>query len=73
MILDVLKMLFPSKHLPWVILLLAVGWVGWKTNDVATMVQKHYTDTNRIIELSTQICKAVSKTANISAKVCQEE
>ena len=73
MILDILKALFPSQHLPWIILLFAVGWVGYKTNEVAVIVQKHYTETHRIIELSTQICKAVSKTANISAEVCQEE
>ena len=73
MITELLKTWVPTKHLPWILLLLIVGWVGWKTNDVAALIQNHYTETNRIVKISTQICKAVSKIANMSADACKEE
>ena len=70
MILDVLKGLIPNGYFPWILLLCLVAWIGWKTNDVAELVQRHYTETSFMYKATEQTCKAVSKMANLDPKEC---
>ena len=72
MIIDILKNLVPNGYLPWILLLCLVAWIGWKTNDVASLVNQHYTETNQMYKAIEQTCKAVSKLATLDAKECYE-
>ncbi len=70
MILDFLKTIVPNGYLPWILLLCLVAWIGWKTNDVASLVNQHYTETNQMYKAIEQTCKAVSKLAGLDVKEC---
>ena len=71
MILDVLKTLIPNGYLPWVLLLILMSWLGWKTNDLADSIQGHYRDTARTYNAVQQTCKAVSVLAHLSPEDCK--
>ena len=70
MILDVLKQLIPNSYLPWILLILTLVWVGWTTNDIAMIIEKHYKESTQLIKITEQTCKAVSKTAGMDQTLC---
>jgi hypothetical protein len=72
MLIDAMRTWISERYLPWIVLLFAVLWIGWKTNDVAAIIEKHYSESRQLIKVTEQICKAVSKTANLDSHECEE-
>lgn len=72
MLKDLLQILVPEKWFPWVIMLLAVAWIGWQTNTIYAIVERHYSESHLTVHYAQQTCIAVHSIANLDPKKCEE-
>lgn len=67
---DYLKALLPERLVPWVVAVLMLVWMGWKTNEVYSVVHRHYLETTGTRHIAHESCKAVKALAKQNPNDC---
>ena len=72
MLKEVLEILVPEKWFPWLVMVIAVGWIGWQTNNLYALVERHYQESHMTVHYAQQTCIAVHKIAGLDPTKCEE-
>jgi len=67
----VLESFVPVKWMPWVLMAIAIAWLGWQTNDLYAIVERHYNESHNTIRYAQQTCIAVHVMAHMDPNRCE--
>ena len=72
MLKTLLEVLVPEKWFPWIVMVMAIAYIGWQTNSIYATVERHYTESHMTVHYAQQTCVAVHTIAHLDPKKCEE-